>query len=307
MRFGPLSGKLPDWAEDYYNRDLYRLIYAAGNLVTYQLWNPEEAVLSFIHFFPEENTLTSLPGMPYGGFHFEEDLGPAELDFFLQSIQQDAQERGFRRIWINQPPDCYNRNNRMVHDLLQSQDFQLRYQAINHHLPVKEDPEAFEQGLHESEKRRLAKCEMAGFDLSHEQDNHVSLLFRFIERCREEQGRDLSLSENLFMTQFRAFPERYPLFAVWNRDELIAACISVQVSPGVLYAFYPAYSARFHTYSPMVMLYSGLYNYCRMQGIKTLDLGTSMLEGGPNQTLITFKERLGGVFSAKRSYQWQLL
>ena len=302
-----MSAKPPDWSQDYYNRDLYRLIYAAGNLETYQLEDPAKEILAFIHFLPEQNTITSLPGMPYGGFQFHEDLGPAELDFFIQSIQQDAQERGFRRMWINQPPDCYFPGDRMMHDLLMSQDFQLRYQAINHHIKVSDAPGAFEQSLHESERRRLIKCENAGFDLAHEQENHVTMLFRFIERCREEQGRDLSLSENLFLAQFRANPDRYPLFAVWNRDELIATCISVQVKPGVLYAFYPAYAARYHTYSPMVMLYEGLYKYCQEREIKILDLGTSMLEGGPNQSLITFKERIGGILTAKRSYQWQLL
>ena len=113
------------------------------------------------------------------------------------------------------------------------------------------------------------------------------------------------MSENSFLSQFKAAPEQYPLFAVWNRDEMIAACICVTARENTVYAFYPAYAAHYHTYSPMVMLYEGMYHYCQQSGMSLLDLGTSMLEGGPNQNLIRFKERLGGIYSAKRSYLWQ--
>lgn len=299
----PLGARQPAWPCDYYNLHLYRFLYSSTQLYTYQLLDPEGSLQAFIHLLPEEEQLISLPGLPFGGFLFEEELAPVALDFFIETVQQEVLKLGYQQLWLNQAPDCYHASNKHLHDLLLSQGFQLRYQAINHHIPLSSES-LFEEGLHDSERRRLQKCHNAGFELSKEPVEHVGLLFRFIQNCRKAQGRTLSLSEGSFLSQFHAAPERYPLFAVWHDEELIAACISVQVLEQTLYAFYPAYEERYHTYSPTVMLYEGIYRYCQQQHIYQLDLGTSMLEGGPNQNLIRFKERVGGRYSPKRSYQW---
>jgi hypothetical protein len=47
------------------------------------------------------------------------------------------------------------------------------------------------------------------------------------------------------------------------------------------------------------LLIAALYDYCAMNHIPLLDLGTSSLPDGPNISLLSFKLRMGAQASAK--------
>jgi hypothetical protein len=56
----------------------------------------------------------------------------------------------------------------------------------------------------------------------------------------------------------------------------------------------------------MVMLVDEMYKYCRERYYEILDLGISTLPEGVHQdSLIAFKEHMGGEKSAKLSYEWE--
>ena len=89
------------------------------------------------------------------------------------------------------------------------------------------------------------------------------------------------------------FPGRYLSFAVQAGEKMIAAAIAIRVSSGILNLFYIDHDSEFDKLSPPVLLIAALYDYCTMNHIPLLDLGTSSLSGGPNISLLTFKMRMG--------------
>ncbi|MDH4058494.1 MAG: hypothetical protein OEU76_07000, partial [Cyclobacteriaceae bacterium] len=56
---------------------------------------------------------------------------------------------------------------------------------------------------------------------------------------------------------------------------------------------------KYNSFSPVIAIIETLYNFCRENSFSILDQGTSMLQGEPNQPLLDFKLRLGGVTSEK--------
>jgi len=113
----------------------------------------------------------------------------------------------------------------------------------------------------------------------------------------------LSLTFEQLHDMVKAYPELYFIFGVSQQNTLAAASICVKNMANILYHFYPASSTTFLSYSPMVMLYEHIFSFCLNNGIEFLDLGTSMLPSGPNKGLVTFKERMGGMKSVKKTYE----
>ena len=54
---------------------------------------------------------------------------------------------------------------------------------------------------------------------------------------------------------------------------------------------------------PVVLLISGIYELARQQGIELIDLGTSMLNGKINRSLLHFKRSIGGQSNRKLIFE----
>ena len=109
------------------------------------------------------------------------------------------------------------------------------------------------------------------------------------------------------MTYISQFPQNYLLFSVRNGDELMAATIAIIVHRKILYNFLPGSLRKMKHFSPTVLLIDGLYKFCQQRQIDMLDLGISTTKDGKNQnSLISFKERMGGQSSPKYFFAKQI-
>ncbi len=88
---------------------------------------------------------------------------------------------------------------------------------------------------------------------------------------------------------FEVLPQHYFLFGVYDKDTLIAAAVSIRVTDSILYNFYHGDRMAYRSYSPIVMLLDGIYKFCQVKSFSYLDLGTSSVEGEPNEGLFNFK------------------
>jgi hypothetical protein len=80
---------------------------------------------------------------------------------------------------------------------------------------------------------------------------------------------------------------------------MIAAAIAIRISSQVLNLFFIDHDSQFDKLSPPVLLIAALYDYCTMNHIPILDLGTSSLPNGPNIGLLSFKMGMGAQPSVK--------
>ncbi|MBC3541260.1 GNAT family N-acetyltransferase [Rufibacter sediminis] len=258
------------------------------------------------HFFQEEEAAFSPWRAPFGGVQVHPSISEEVAKAFVHYLHLALQKAGVARVNWLQCPDAYAPNvNLWVRILLPDLGYKRPSDQLNHHIPVSDLP--FAAQAHPSIRRRLAKCQQAGFTLQQETLAELPEAYAFLKQCREEKQKPLSLSLPQLTRYFELFPERYFLFTVRREGELAAVGVAVLVSQTILNHLYPASPRRFNAFSPAVLLNAGLYQFSQQRLIPMLDLGVSApaTEAEADYAgLITFKERLGGVPSRKPTFLW---
>ncbi len=150
------------------------------------------------------------------------------------------------------------------------------------------------------ERRRLHKCIRNGLEVRFIDHSKFDYIYEFIQKNRQSQKYNLSISMEQLSKQLTQFPDRYLLLAVYDGGNIIAATVSVLVTDKVLYNFLISDDLAYRTYSPTVMLYDALYKFCQVHHFKSLDLGVS-LDNNENYkpSLARFKLNMGAETSEK--------
>ena len=247
-----------------------------------------------------DGRLGSNPAAPFG---YPQVLGPAlppeVLEAWLRAARQQAEAAASTSAWwLRLPPFAYEpATSGPLVAALQQLGYQVALAEIDHYLPL---DQTYEARLHPSERRRLHKCQRHGFRVEQEPPLLLPLAYEFLRRCREEKGQVLSLTEAQLTGLFRDFPRDYLLFSVRDaQGEWAALTVAVLAGCDVLYNFYPASPLRYNAFSPVVLLNAGLHAFGQASSLRLLDLGTSTLPTGLNESLLRFKRHLGGTPSLK--------
>ena len=279
---------------------------AVGEQVTFYLEDHIRGLtVAQMHVFVgAEATAHSPYQAPFGGVQMAPNVAAATLRAFLEVVHGVLAAAGVRRVQVRAYPFAYDpaASGRLTHVLGQL-GYRVMLAELNNHLPLNQQ---FEARLHPSERRRLAKCRRHGFHFEQEPLFFLPKAYAFLRRCREEKGQQLSLSEERLTELFRVFPNNHFLFSVRDAaGEWAALTVAIQVNERVLYNFYPASPLAYNAFSPVVLLNEGLHAFGRASGLALLDLGTSTLPTGLNQSLLQFKRHLGGILSLKLTFEWE--
>jgi hypothetical protein len=158
--------------------------------------------------------------------------------------------------------------------------------------------------MHLSERRRLAKCQRAGFQVRVWASPPVDAVVQFIQHSRSQQGYLLTITPERLAHLLQNLPGQYPVVVVHDGPHIAALTVAVRVRQDILYNFLPADNLAYRPYSPAVMLTQGLYAYCQQEGITLLDLGVSVDEHRhPKLSLMQFKRNLGAEESPKMVWE----
>ncbi len=258
-----------------------------------------------IHFLVDGNKAYSPYRSLFGSFEMNSHMGINLLSRFIAFIQEDLTGKGVDEIFITHQAAGYHPvRAHKVHEALIRSGFRVTKEAINHHIPVSEG--GLEQKMHPMERRRLAKCRSLDLEFGQVSSDDFDRVYDYIEACRAEKGLSPSVPREKMREYMESFPQDYFIFTVEKAGEIFAATIAIKVSRKIMYNFLPASLERYGTLSPMVMLVERLYEFCRERQYEILDLGISTLPEGEHQdSLIAFKERMGGEKSMKMSYSWK--
>ncbi|GAB3909291.1 hypothetical protein GCM10028803_46620 [Larkinella knui] len=238
----------------------------------------------------------------FGSIEFSEDLPDKELGRLVDALVTYGKQLPVQGLRIVNYPDCYlPLQSQRLKTTLATAGFGVTYEELNQHLPVTGRP--FAKHLHAAERRRLRKCRQAGFTTQLWENPNVDAVFAFIQKARLRKNLPLSMTSKELANLLNKFGDVCPVFTVKNGDQIIASCLGIRVSPGILYYFLPADHEAYQQFSPSVMLVESLYEYSQQQQIPLLDLGISTSRGVRNEGLIRFKERLGAVESAKLVFE----
>ena len=242
---------------------------------------------------------------PFGAVQLAPGLGRAAVHQLLDAAEAELRRRGLARLVMRGYPFAYDPvGAATLAEVLRQRGYRVALAEQNYYLDPARDYEAH---LHASERRRLHKCRRAGLVVEQEPAYLLPRAYEFIHACRQERGQALSLPLERVQALFRAFPREHFLFSVREPGGAWAALtVAIQVSPTVLYNFYPASPLRCNALSPVVLLNEGLHAFARASGMRVLDLGTSTLDSGPNTSLLRFKRHLGGVAGLRLSWEKEL-
>ena len=307
---GPATPRLPLAFESFlYLRPAHQRLQAgAGPVLSFYLEDAGAGrTVAQLHVALDEATATahSPARAPFGAVQLAAGLGTRALHQLLDATEAQLRARGLRRLALRGYPFAYDPTGAAtLAEALRQRGYRVALAEQNYHLdPARE----YEAHLHPSERRRLHKCRRHGLHFEQEPPFLVPAAYAFIRACRKERGQALSLPLERVQELFRAFPREHFLFSVRQPDgEWAALTVAIRVSEQALYNFYPASPLRCNALSPVVMLNEGLHAFARASALTVLDLGTSTLETGPNDSLLRFKRHLGGVAGLRLSWEKEL-
>lgn len=240
---------------------------------------------------------------PFGGLSCDPCFDGEALLSFIELCLNELAESGVEEVRIHQAPESYQ-DNRSIHAAYELLGFVQTEERVYQGIPIDEIP--LVEKMVDMQQRRLRKCAKAGFQFKHYSKSELAAAFKQIDRWRSAAQKGLSMTWADLHDSSKRNPKNYHAFAVLDGRVMIAGAIVVVVNEKVLYNFFPASYDAYNSYSPMVMLLNGIYDWGRASGFEHLDLGTSYLGKKVNTGLRTFKERIGGETYLAKSWRKRL-
>lgn len=254
-------------------------------------------------FFRRDHQAVSPLAAPFGSIEFNPALPDTILGELIEQLIDSAKSAGATSVRLVNYPSCYapDQTARLLYQLARH-GFQTTATYENFHLSITQ--QAFEHYIVSAEQRRLRKCRTAGFRLAQWSSPDLTVVTHFIEQVHQQRNHAETIAPTQLTKLIQTFPDRFPLFGIWDVDRLIALAVTVRVSPGILYYFLPVSDPTYDGYSPMVLLIDGLWTYCQQQSIALLDLGVSLnSDRTPKPSLMQFKRNLGAQTSLKTTVE----
>ncbi|MCG8319322.1 MAG: hypothetical protein MI921_07475 [Cytophagales bacterium] len=260
----------------------------------------EKKILVRAVFLCDGDTAVSLPQTPFGGIFYHHVSIDGVKSFILELIKYFT-SRHFKKIVIKNPADIYNPGqNAILTNCLVNAGFLITNYDINHHIKV--DQSGFSAKIHKMENRKLNASIKQNFSFQEITGSKIVEVYNFIRACRHEKKVNMNITFDQLNKAVKKFPERYKFFMAVSQGKIAAATVAVFVHDSILYNYLPASPVVYNRLSPMVFLLEGLYKYCQAKSVKILDLGISTLNNKPQESLILFKERVGGEATLKLTF-----
>jgi hypothetical protein len=260
-------------------------------------------VAATIHFAEASPGLFRSPRLgTFGSFDFREPPCVELVEFFADETERILRERGATQITIVSPPFAHAPEpSHLIYLALHNRSYVATPHSLNQSIRVDERP--FGPRMDADRRRRMRRARELGFaarplaSLAELSDAYQLILDN---RCRH--GYTLSMTWDQIREMTRIFGDRIYGFGVFRETQLVAASITIRVSPDVVYVFYWGDADGFSSVSPIILLAEAIYEHARAEGARWVDIGTSTNEGAPNYGLIHFKRNLGCEASLKLTY-----
>ena len=291
-----------DYEISLYNLSEHRSIQSPDNWASfYVLQKKKKIIVAGIHFHISASLASSPCKSPFGSVESSSNLQPIVLYQFLEYIESALHRKGIKTIVIKNPPQLYHPD---LQALLQTFLVNLKYRVVNAEVSA---VFAVNIPFHELskgwEKRKRKQAEEKSLIIKQHTPDRLEEIYHFILKRRQQKGYLSSMSLHELQRTVHTFPERFLLSSVYQKDQMVAASISIHSSRNVLYHFYSDHAQTNDSANPTIFLIGELYHYAVNNKIGLLDLGTSALAGQPNFGLLNFKLRLGAKPTPKLTFE----
>lgn len=259
-----------------------------------------KSVLVKISFCLKDGIASSPYRAPFGGWELNGRVTIKQACFFIERLVEDLKSRGIKKIEIkNSPTNYHPYATQLFLRVAKKFDFSPHQEDSS---IIQVDATPFEKKIVIAKRQKLMKGE-ARFSFHRENQSNLKKIYGFIEACRKERHQVLSMSYLQIRKTIACFPNDYFLFSVKEGERLAAAAIVIRVNEKIVYTFYYAHTRHFDKVSPVVFLIKNLYSFAKKNKYNMIDLGTSMVHGRLNKSLLHFKKSIGGLPVSKYSFE----
>jgi len=294
---------LPDDEHHIFNSPKFFALHSQGRSYYFQLYNVRKnQVLATIHFTETAKDYFRSPARgTFGGISTLGSLPIEIIESFLACIERILTEGSPCGIEIVIAPASHDQSLfSQVFNVLLRRGYSILANDLNQDIGI--DTETLAEKMEYGNVKRLRKCVREGFHCAVLGRDAYSVAYDVIAANRKRRGVPISMTLEGVMEMVNCFPDHLKFFGVHRDDSIVASAICIKVRLDVLYVFYWGEIDGLQSYSPVVMLASFLYEFCRDAKLRLLDLGTSTLHGVPNRGLMRFKRSLGGRESLKITF-----
>ncbi len=294
---------VPNFDPYLYNTIRHLATQRAIHPFSVELWGTEtRQIVALFHADQDGEVAVSLPHAPFGGMEFAPDVPGEILGHMLAAVETFCRERNLSRLNVKLPPGGYDEERFLfLREVYEGQGFKMIISSVNHHIPVDETP--FIDKIHPSERKRLRKCQRAGFTAKIWGNPDPTQIYSFLAHSRKRQGYALSLDFVQLQKLLTELPDDIKVFVVKDGPKIASLTVAIRVNQRILYNFCPADNLDYRAFSPTVLLNCALYEYAQSEGVECIDLGVSLdHQGKEKPSLIRFKENLSGRPSQKLTY-----
>lgn len=257
-----------------------------------------ESEFGMFCFEVKDHLAHSLPKCPIGGsVIWTKEY--AQFSNKLMDVEYQLRQAGAREIVVTTNPEFYPTH--IPAEWMLDQGYLAKFTEITHFLPISD---SFKNRLHTMQKRHLSR--KPDFELLLETADSLNEIHDFISKCRKQQNLEINISLEKLQQLFQELPEKYDLFTARQANQIISAVVCVRATSHIAYYFLPATDNNSKAQSPMVHLLAFIHEFYQNLGFEKIDLGISSQKGAPQNSLIEFKERMGGIRSSRITWKKQL-
>jgi hypothetical protein len=237
----------------------------------------------------------------FGGIH-KGGLSLAREHDLVQSLIKYLTEQQISEIEITLPPDHTNYEFMVGIDAYLESGFTVSYSNINHYLSL---TDWNHESLSKGNRKKLRQAKEIGLEYISAAGIEILEAYQVISRNRESLGAKVSLEYATLIRLMSIFSEEYKCHILKSESgEIAAASFVVETSADNLYVYLWADVPNFRHVSPLVLLLDNLVRTYQHK-FKSLDLGTSAIQGVTIEGLSRFKDNLGASQSSKKTIKWK--
>jgi hypothetical protein len=277
--------------------------FNANEIPNYHLfqWEAPDGNFSMQMAYSLDNqNAISIPSAPYAGIEFSGMIEKPLIERAIAAMIEALKRRNVHSIQIKQAPNCVTH---LPKDLMLGMGFRAQ-REINHHQDLK----VYQlDRLHKMQQRRISKCEKLGFHFQEETLDQAEPIHDFIAQCRQQQGLVINITKEKFLSVVHAIPEHFRIYSVFTAEgKRCAATVCIKVNEHVMYNYLPAFDRAYSTHSPLAYLLHQISLQLQQEAYNYFDLGISSIAGQSQESLIRFKQRMGGLVSDRLTFFMQL-
>lgn len=252
----------------------------------------------------KDGVLRSPFSAPFGGFHYKREYLAYDLVYdFISSLKEYVVNEGLEQISITLPPAPYqiNMNAKLITVFIKL-GFNMEVPDLTNWVDLKKfngewTKSEVAQNCRKAIKYGLVWSEVTGMAEMEE-------AYQVIHQNREGLGRKIYMTLEDILEVRKVFPVDF--FIIRETDgNCIAASVLYRGHERVAQGIFMGGDLNKRNLGVIDYMYMNIYNYYKDLGFHYLDMGTSSLQGEPNQGLLRFKEIHNAETSLRYTFTWK--